>query len=46
MMLLKVRVLSRVKRVWDVRRIDQIITSMDDLSQKEECILRAVLKAL
>ena len=46
MMLLKVRVLSRAKRVWDVRRIDQIITSMDDVSQQEEGILKAVLKAL
>lgn len=46
MMLLKVRVRLKTKRVWDVRRIDQIVTLMDDLSQKEACILRAVLKAL
>ena len=36
----------RVKRAWDVDRILKIITLLDDISQREERILKDVLKAL
>ena len=36
----------KVKRAWDVDRILKIITLLDDISQREERILKDVLKAL
>ena len=36
----------RVKRAWDVDRILKIITLLDDISQREERVLKDVLKAL
>ena len=46
LMMLKLRALVKVKRAWDVDRILKIITLLDDISQREERILKDVLKAL
>ncbi|MCY3680530.1 MAG: hypothetical protein OXH16_03985, partial [Gemmatimonadetes bacterium] len=46
LMMLKLRALVEVKRTWNVDRILKIITSLDDIAQKEERILKDVLKAL
>ena len=46
LMILKLRALLKVKRAWDMDRILKIITLLDDISQREERILKDVLKAL
>ena len=46
LMMLKLRALGEIKRAWDIDRILKIITLLDDISQREERILRNVLKAL
>ena len=46
LMMLKLRALVEVKRAWDTGRILKIITWLDDISQREERILKDVLKAL
>ena len=46
LMMLKLRALLKVKRAWDAGRILKIITLLDDISQREERILKNVLKAL
>ena len=46
LMMLKLRALVEVKRAWDMDRILKIITLLDDISQREERILKDVLKAL
>ena len=46
LMMLKLRALVKVKRAWDLGRINKIIISLDDISQREERILKDVLKAL
>ena len=46
LMMLKLRALGEVKKVWDMDRILKIITLLDDISQREERILKNVLKAL
>ncbi|MCY3682804.1 MAG: hypothetical protein OXH16_15495, partial [Gemmatimonadetes bacterium] len=45
LMMLKLRALAEAKRAWDVERILKIITLLDDISQREERILKNVLKA-
>ncbi|MCY3872510.1 MAG: hypothetical protein OXG87_23435, partial [Gemmatimonadetes bacterium] len=46
LMMLKLRALGEIKKAWEVDRILKIITSLDDISQREERILKNVLKAL
>ena len=46
LMMLKLRALGEIKRTWDMDRILKIVTSLDDISQREERILKDVLKAL
>ncbi len=46
LMMLKLRALLEVKKVWDIDRILKIITLLDDISHREERILKNVLKAL
>ena len=46
LMMLKLRALGEIKRAWDIDRILKIITLLDDISQREERILKNVLKAL
>ena len=46
LMMLKLRALLEVKRAWDVDRILKIINLLDDISQREERILKDVLQVL